>query len=74
MADGVEIQVADSEPQIGKDSVKLVTDSLSASTYARKPLSTDPAFENDLGVVLQNIAGGADPKTELASLDAKVKP
>lgn len=73
VAAGVQVQVGNSEPQLGKDSVKLITDTLNASTYARKPLSTDPAFENDLGVVLQNIAGGADAKTELATLDAKVK-
>jgi raffinose/stachyose/melibiose transport system substrate-binding protein len=73
VAAGVQIQVGSSEPQLGKDSVKLITDTLNASKYARKPLSTDPAFENDLGIVLQNIAGGANPKTELATLDAKVK-
>jgi raffinose/stachyose/melibiose transport system substrate-binding protein len=62
--------VADDEPQIGKDGVKLVTDSLGAAEYPRKLSSPDnSALENDLGVVLQNIAGGADPKTELATLN-----
>jgi raffinose/stachyose/melibiose transport system substrate-binding protein len=70
VAEGVDIEVADDEPQIGKDSVKLVTDSLGGAQYPRKLSSPDnSALENDLGVVLQNIAGGADPKTELATLN-----
>lgn len=70
VADGVEIEVADDEPQLGKDSVRLVTESLGASSYARKLNAPDkPSLENDLGVVLQNIAGGADPRAELATLN-----
>lgn len=69
-AQGIEIEVADDEPQLGKDSVKLVSDSLAVATYPRKLTSPDnPGLENDLGVVLQNIAGGADPKSELSSLN-----
>jgi raffinose/stachyose/melibiose transport system substrate-binding protein len=73
VAKGVEIQVADDEKPLGKEAIKMITDTIAASNYARKPLSPDTAFESDLGVVLQNIAGGADPKTELATLDAKMK-
>lgn len=70
VAEGVEVQVADDEPELGKQSVQLVTESLAKSTYARKLVSPgNDGLENDLGAVLQAIAGGADPKTELAKLN-----
>ncbi|GAB2477552.1 ABC transporter substrate-binding protein [Xylanimonas ulmi] len=69
VADGVSIEIADNEPQLGKDSVALVTDTLAASAYARKLASDNASLENDLGIVLQNIAAGADPASELATLN-----
>ncbi|MGD8166255.1 ABC transporter substrate-binding protein [Herbiconiux sp. P16] len=70
VAKDIEIQIPDDEKQLGKDSVKAVADALAASTYPRKVVSeSNPSLETDLGVVLQNIAGGADPQSELATLN-----
>lgn len=70
VANNVSIQVGANEAQLGKDSVALVAKSLQASTYPRKlSVSGKDSLENDLGIALQNIAGGADPKTELATLN-----
>ncbi|MCI7457335.1 ABC transporter substrate-binding protein [Actinomyces urogenitalis] len=70
VAEGVEVEVADDEPELGKESVKLVTDTLAESVYARKLVAPgNDSLEADLGAVLQAIAGGADPKTELAKLN-----
>lgn len=69
VATDVSVQIGD-ESQLAKDSVALVTDALQASTFPRKLVSPgNESLENDLGVVLQNIADGADPATELASLN-----
>lgn len=69
-ATGVDIELGDDESAIALESVKLVTDSIQASERPRKIKDTEnDALETDLGVVLQNIANGADPKTELATLN-----
>jgi raffinose/stachyose/melibiose transport system substrate-binding protein len=70
VATDISIQLGDSESELAQQSVDLVTKSLQASTHARKLLSPgNDSLENDLGIVLQNIAGGADPATELATLN-----
>ncbi|MDR1851654.1 MAG: ABC transporter substrate-binding protein [Propionibacteriaceae bacterium] len=70
VANGVEVQLGSDESQLGKDSVALVTETLMAGKYARKLVAPGrDSLENDLGVVLQNIADGADPKKELATLN-----
>ncbi|MDU6746039.1 MAG: ABC transporter substrate-binding protein [Actinomyces sp.] len=70
VAEGIEVDVADEEPALGKESVRLVTESLAQAEFPRKLTAPDrPSLENDLGVVLQNIAEGSDPKTELATLN-----
>jgi raffinose/stachyose/melibiose transport system substrate-binding protein len=69
VAKNVSVQIGDKETALAKQSVDLVTKSLQASTNARKPVSpTNSSLENDLGVVLQKIAGGSDPAQELATL------
>ncbi|WP_159449134.1 ABC transporter substrate-binding protein [Demequina sp. NBRC 110055] len=63
-------ELGDDESQIALDSVQAVTDSLQAAAYPRKVTSaTNGGLENDLGVVLQNIANGAGAATELATLN-----
>lgn len=70
VAKDIEIQVADSEPEIAVESLKTVSDALADSKYPRKLIVPGwDSLENDLGIVLQNIAGGADPKSELATLN-----
>jgi raffinose/stachyose/melibiose transport system substrate-binding protein len=70
VATDIQVEIGDDEPALGKESVTAVTDALADSTFPRKVISEDNAsLETDLGVVLQNIAGGADPATELATLN-----
>jgi len=70
VAKDISVELGDDEPALGKESVEVVTQALADSTYPRKVSSVDnPSLETDLGVVLQNIAGGADPATELATLN-----
>lgn len=70
VANDIEIQVADDEPELAVESLKVVSESLAASKYPRKLNVTGwDSLENDLGIVLQNIAGGADPKAELSTLN-----
>lgn len=58
------------QPELAVESVARVSDALQASTFQRKLKSeTNMGLENDLGVVLQNIANGADPAKELATLN-----
>jgi raffinose/stachyose/melibiose transport system substrate-binding protein len=58
------------QSELAVESVKAVSDALAASEWPRKVISADnPSLETDLGVVLQNIAGGADPASELATLN-----
>ena len=69
-ATGVAVELADGESELGLASVDLVTESLARSEYPRKlSVPGRDSLENDLGIVLQNIAGGADPATELATLN-----
>jgi len=69
-ANDVQPELSDGESQTAVDSVQRVSDALQASDHARKVKSTDnEGLENDLGVVLQNIANGADPAKELGTLD-----
>lgn len=69
VANGMSIQLGDNESELATSSVDLVTSALAASTHPRKLSGGKDSLENDLGVVLQNIAGGADPATELATLN-----
>ena len=69
VATGMGIELGD-ESELAQASVDLVTASLQASSYPRKLTSPgNDSLETDLGVVLQNIAAGADPATELAMLN-----
>jgi raffinose/stachyose/melibiose transport system substrate-binding protein len=70
VADGVSIELGDAESELGTSSVDLVTQELADSTYPRKLSAPGrDSLETDLGVVLQNIADGADPASELGSLN-----
>ncbi|WP_308164455.1 extracellular solute-binding protein [Agromyces sp. ISL-38] len=70
VAEGVTVELGDGESELAKRSVDLTTESLQSSEYARKLLAPGrDSLENDLGIVLQNIADGADPATELATLN-----
>jgi len=69
VANGMSIQLGTKESALGKSSVDLVTTALAASTHPRKLSSSKQSLENDLGIVLQNIAGGGDPAKELATLN-----
>lgn len=70
VATAVQVEVPDSESDLAKESIAAVSSALAASTYARKIVAPDnPSLETDLGVVLQNIANGADPSAELATLN-----
>jgi raffinose/stachyose/melibiose transport system substrate-binding protein len=69
-ASDVSIQLGDGENETALASVKAVTDSLQAAVKPRKIKDTEnDSLETDLGVVLQNIANGADPAKELATLN-----
>lgn len=70
VANDVSVEVGADETPLAVESVDLVTEALQASTFARKLVSPgNESLETDLGVVLQNIAEGADPKAELATLN-----
>ncbi|WP_165945692.1 extracellular solute-binding protein [Micromonospora sp. KC606] len=69
VANGMSIKLGDNESQLAKASVDLVTTSLAGSKHPRKLTGGKDSLETDLGVVLQNIAEGADPAKELASLN-----
>lgn len=66
----ISVEISEDESQLAIDSVQLVTEALQASIYARKVVAPgNQSLETDLGIVLQNIAEGADPATELATLN-----
>jgi len=68
-ATDISVQVGSEESDLAADSIELVEDALQASEHARKPLAPgNDSLENDLGIILQNIAEGADPASELATL------
>jgi raffinose/stachyose/melibiose transport system substrate-binding protein len=69
VANGISIQLGDNETPLAKSSVDLVTRSLAESTHPRILTGGETSLETDLGVVLQNIASGADPAEELATLN-----
>lgn len=70
VAESVSVQIGADEPPLAVESVDLVTEALQASQYARKLVSPgNDSLESDLGIVLQNIAEGADPASELATLN-----
>jgi ABC-type glycerol-3-phosphate transport system substrate-binding protein len=68
-ADGVSAELPEGENPVALESVQIVTDALADADHPRKLTSENDGLENDLGVVLQNIANGADPATELATLN-----
>jgi raffinose/stachyose/melibiose transport system substrate-binding protein len=68
-ADGVSPELGADESQSALDSVQAVTDALAEATNPRKLTSDNDGLESDLGIVLQNIANGADPASELATLN-----
>jgi raffinose/stachyose/melibiose transport system substrate-binding protein len=69
-ASDVSVELADGESETALASVAAVTDALQSAVASRKIQKTDnDSLETDLGVVLQNIATGADPATELATLN-----
>lgn len=69
-ATNVSIELDENESELAQESVAITTESLQASQWARKLVSPgNDSLESDLGIVLQNIADGADPATELATLN-----
>ncbi|MFI8527465.1 ABC transporter substrate-binding protein [Promicromonospora sukumoe] len=69
-ANDVSAELSDDESETALESVQSVTDALAAAEHPRKLVSPgNDGLENDLGVVLQNIANGADPAEELATLN-----
>lgn len=69
VAEGMEIEVGD-ETELAQSSLDLVTETLEEASYPRKlTVPGKESLENDLGIVLQNIADGADPADELATLN-----
>lgn len=70
VANDIAVELGD-ESELAQSSVDLVTESLQASEHPRKlTVPGNDSLENDLGIVLQNIADGADPATELATLNS----
>ncbi len=70
VAKDIEIQVDESEPELAVESLKVVSDALADAKYPRKiNVPGWDSVQDDLGIVLQNIAGGADPAAELATLN-----
>lgn len=68
-AKGIEPNI-EGQPELAVSSVEVVSAALAASVWPRKVVDPEnPSLETDLGVVLQNIAGGADPASELATLN-----
>ncbi|PWD51265.1 sugar ABC transporter substrate-binding protein [Serinibacter arcticus] len=68
-ASDVTVELADDESETAKASVAAVTDAIQGASHARKLTSENGGLETDLGIVLQNIANGADPASELATLN-----
>jgi len=68
-ASGVEAEIGADENETAVRSVEIVTEALRSSDVPRKLTSENEGLESDLGIVLQNIANGADPASELATLN-----
>lgn len=70
VASDISIQIDPEEPELAKSSLKLVEDSLSEAKHARKlSVPGKESLQEDLGVVLQEIADGADPADSLKKLN-----
>lgn len=70
VASDISVQIDPEEPELAKSSLKLVEDSLSEAKYARKlSVPGKESLQEDLGVVLQEIADGADPTDSLKKLN-----
>lgn len=70
VAKDVSVQVDSKEPEIAKSSLKVVEDSLAKAKYPRKlTVPGKESLQDDLGVVLQEIADGADPAKTLKKLN-----
>lgn len=69
-AKDVDIHLDPSEPELAVESMDVVQEALAGAKYPRKiSVPGWDSLEDDLGVVLQEIAGGADPASKLASLN-----
>lgn len=68
-ATGIAAEIGADESPTALQSVEVVTESLENAEFPRKPISENEGLENDLGIVLQNIANGSDPADELATLN-----
>lgn len=70
VANDISVELGADESELAQSSVDLVTKSLQDSTFARKlVVEGRDSLETDLGIILQNIADGADPAKELATLN-----
>lgn len=70
VASDISVQIDPEEPELAKSSLKLVEDSLSEAKHARKlSVPGKESLQEDLGVVLQEIADGADPADSLKKLN-----
>lgn len=70
VANDVSVQVDPEEPELGQESLELVDESLSNAEFGRKlTVPGRESLQDDLGIVLQEIADGADPATSLAKLN-----
>jgi raffinose/stachyose/melibiose transport system substrate-binding protein len=65
----VTVELASDETATAIESVDAVTEALQSAEWPRKLTSENEGLETDLGIVLQNIANGADPESELATLN-----
>ena len=71
VANDVTVELDESESELAHESLALTVESLQESVYARKLVSPgNDSLESDLGIVLQRIGDGADPASELASLNS----
>lgn len=68
-ATDITAEIAGDETPTAIKSVEVVTEALQSSDFPRKLTSENEGLENDLGIVLQNIANGADPASELSTLN-----
>jgi raffinose/stachyose/melibiose transport system substrate-binding protein len=68
-ASDITAEIGADENPTALESVQVVTESLQNAEHPRKLTSENEGLESDLGIVLQNIANGADPASELATLN-----
>lgn len=67
-ATSIAAEISEDETATALKSVADVTEAIQSATGQRKLVSANGGLENDLGIVLQNIANGADPAKELATI------